>query len=400
VTAVVSESVLTPASEGEAAEMVREAASAGRRLEIAGGGTRRGLGRPVDPGPTLSSSKLSGISFYEPAELVIGAKAGTPLAEVESALSERGQMLAFEPMDHRPLYATTGEPTIGGVAAVNASGPRRIAVGAARDALLGVRFVNGNGEMIKSGGRVMKNVTGLDLVKLLCGSHGTLGILTEVTFKVLPRPQRSATLLLHGLNDRDAIAALIAALGSPFDPNAAAHLPSFAADEGTTAIRVEGFSESVDHRLDALSRLWADRGATSTLDGDASMAFWQGVRDAAPLAEPRDSAVWRLSTAPSAGPAIVAKIAAAVPDARWFYDWGGGLIWLAVPSAGDAGAAIIRQALAGSGHATLVRAPVEIRRRVPVFQPLPSAAMKLTDGIKRSFDPAGVFSPGRMYAGL
>jgi glycolate oxidase FAD binding subunit len=346
--------------------------------------------------------KLTGISFYEPAELVIGAKAGTPLRDVEAALADNGQMLAFEPIDHRVLYGTSGEPTIGGVAATNASGPRRIAVGAARDALLGVRLVNGNGEAIKSGGRVMKNVTGLDLVKLLCGSHGTLGFLTEVTFKVLPRPERAATLLLSGLTDEAAIAALSVALGSPYQPTGAAHLTAGIGDgNARTVIRVEGFRDSVTHRIEALSGLLAEWGSADLLEGGASADIWVGVRDARPLIEPRDRAIWRLSTVPSQAPALAAAVREAFPDMRNFYDWGGGLVWLSLPATGDAGAKPVRAAIAkASGHATLMRAPDAIRRDVPLFQPQSAGLMKLTEGIKRSFDPAAIFEPGRMYAGL
>ncbi len=391
---------LTPESEDEAAVMVAEALAAQRSLRISGSDTRSGLGRPVQSTGELSATSLSGVHFYEPAELVIGAGAGTPVREVEAVLAESGQMLAFEPMDHRPLYRTSGEPTMGGIAAVNASGPRRIRVGAARDALLGVRFVNGSGEIIKSGGRVMKNVTGLDLVKLLCGSHGTLGFLTEVVFKVLPKPERSATLAVAGLNDADAVTVMAAALGSPFEPTGAAHLPAgIDGDAARTLIRIEGFSESVSYRVAALRQLLSRHGAGDAIGVDESADVWAKIRDAAFLAEPSDRAIWRISTVAGKAPAVTAAIAAALPDARWFYDWGGGLIWLSVDAANDAGAAAIRSVLAPeTGHATLIRAPDAIRSAVPVFQPLAGPAMALTAGVKRSIDRDGVFGRGRMYA--
>lgn len=397
--ATIAESVLSPASEEEAAALIADAAKAKRPLGIAGGGTRSGLGRPTEPAETLTSAKLSGIRFYEPAELVIGAGAGTPLRDVEAALAENGQMLAFEPMDHRALYGGTGGPTIGGVAAVNASGPRRIRVGAARDALLGVRFVNGSGEIIKSGGRVMKNVTGLDLVKLLCGSHGTLGFLTEVTFKVLPQPEHATTLVLEGLGDAQATDALSAALGSPFEPSGAAHLPAAIGAAARTLIRLEGFANSVAYRVAALRQTLARWGEVGTIEGDEAARLWSDIRDAAPLAAPADRAIWRVSTVPGRAPAFVSAVIAALPDARWYYDWGGGLVWLAVGAAGDAGASVIRGALK-TGHATLVRAPDSVRRAVPVFQPQAAPLAKLSAGIKQSFDPSGVFAPGRIYDGL
>ncbi|MET0366538.1 MAG: glycolate oxidase subunit GlcE [Methylobacterium sp.] len=390
-----------PGTEAEACERVRAASARSERLRIVGGGTKTGLGRPPQDEASLSARGLTGITLYEPAEMVIGARAGTPLAEVEALLATKGQMLPFEPVDYRGVFGTDGEPTIGAVAAINNSGPRRINAGAARDSLIGVRFVNGRGEAIKSGGRVMKNVTGLDLVKLMAGAHGTLGFLTEVTFKVLPANERVSTLVYSGLDDAKAIALLAAALGSPFEPTGAAHLPAGrGAGEARTLIRIEGFSESITYRLGELRRLLKRFGAPETLDGEASAALWRGVRDAAPLAEPRGDALWRISTAPSKGPALTAAVAAR-REARWFYDWGGGLVWLATPAEGDAGAEAIRAAVrAQGGHATLVRAPDAVRAAVPVFEPLPEPLMRVTAGIKAAHDAAGIFNPGRMYAGV
>lgn len=391
----------TPTTEAQACAVVASLATGGTPVSIQGGGTRTGFGRPAQVVSTISSAGLTGITLYEPAEMVIGARAGTPLALVQQTLADRGQMLPFEPMDHRPLLGSEGEPTIGAVAAGNISGPRRINAGAARDSLIGIRLINGRGEMVKSGGRVMKNVTGLDLVKLVAGAHGTLGFLTEVVFRVLPRPERIATLAWHGLADEPAVGLLSAALGSPFEPMAAAHLPAgIGAEQARTLLRLENFSASIDYRAGALSELLADHGEPELVEGEASEALWRMVRDAAFFAESGE-AVWRLSLAPTAGPRAVAAIAAALPQARWFYDWGGGLVWLAVPAVEDAGAAAIRGAVRPlSGHATLVRAPDAIRAAVPVFEPLSEPLLRVTAGIKQSFDPAGIFEPGRMYAGI
>lgn len=390
-----------PATEAEACAIVTTAAAARTPLALCGGGTRVGLGRPTQAAATLSSAGLSGITLYEPAEMVIGAKAGTPLRLIEQTLADRGQMLPFEPMDHRALFGSTGEPTIGAVAAGNISGPRRINAGAARDSLIGIRLVNGRGEAVKSGGRVMKNVTGLDLVKLVAGSFGTLGFLTEVTFRVLPRPERIVTLAWPGLADAAAVALLSAALGSPFEPMAAAHLPAGIGGEAArTLLRLENFSASIDYRAAELARLLKGHGRPELIEGRASDALWREVRDAAFFAGTHQ-AVWRLSLAPGNGPKATAAIARALPGARWFYDWGGGLVWLAVPADGDAGAAAIRAALGPlGGHATLVRAPDAVRAAVPVFEPLAEPLMRVTAGIKKSFDPEGVFEPGRMYAGV
>ncbi len=386
-----------PATETEAAALIADARARKIPLAIEGGGTRRGLGRPTRCAAALSTRGLTGITLYEPAEMVISARAGTPLAEIEAALAEKGQMLPFEPMDHRALYGGAGEPTIGGVAACNISGPRRIQAGAARDHLLGVRLVNGRGEIVKSGGRVMKNVTGLDLVKLSCGAHGTLGLLTEATFKALPRAPATGTLVFEGLDDARAVQCLCAALGSPFEVSGAAHLPG---EAPRTLLRIEHFPDSVEYRVKALGKLLAKFGVARQLDEAQSAAEWRAIRDVSALAQPANDAVWRISTAPTRAPALVAAIRERLA-ARCLYDWGGGLVWLACAADGDCGAAVIRGALATpGGHATLVRASEEARARIDVFQPQGEALMKLTGGIKAAFDPDGVLNPGRMWAGV
>lgn len=392
---------LAPASEDEAVAAVADAAASGTPLAIEGNGTKAALGRPIQTERTLSARALAGITLYEPAEMVIAARAGTPLAEIQRTLESRGQALTFEPMDHRPLLGSTGEPTIGAVAAGNISGPRRIQAGAARDSLIGIRVVNGRGEAVKSGGRVMKNVTGLDLVKFVCGSWGTLGLLIEVTFKVLPKPERSGTLVLRGLDDKRAVAVLAAALGSPFDVTGAAHLPAGLGGGSQTLIRLEGLGFSVDHRIGELRRLLRREGPSDLIEGEAAAALWRAVRDAEPLVEPREAAVWRISTAPLRGPDLAGVVGRLVPGSRWYFDWGGGLVWLACPAGQDAGAAAIRAAVHQfGGHATLVRAPAEIRATTDVFQPQAEALHRLTLGLKAAFDPKGIFNPGRMWAGV
>jgi glycolate oxidase FAD binding subunit len=393
-------SILSPTTEIEAATWVAEAARAGTPLAIRGGGTKAAMGRAAAQEMVLSSAALTGVTLYEPAELVVAARAGTPLQAVEQLLGDRGQEFSFEPPDLRGLLGATGEPTVAGLAAANLSGPRRIMAGACRDSLIGIRAVNGHGEIVKSGGRVMKNVTGLDLVKLLAGSWGTLAFLTEVTFKVLPKPERRATLVLTGLDDRTAVAAMAAALGSPFEVSGAAHLPAgIGGSASHTYLRTEGFAFSVRHRLEALQGLLLSFGRADVLEDDAAAAVWQDLRDVTAFAGSED-VVWRLSVAPSRGPDM-GEALAAIPGARWFYDWGGGLVWAAVPAVGDAGAATIRQAVAArGGHAAPVRAPAEIRSAVAVFQPLAEPLMRLTQGIKQAFDPAGIFERGRMYEGL
>ncbi|MEX2517725.1 MAG: glycolate oxidase subunit GlcE [Paracoccaceae bacterium] len=376
-------------AEAALAERVRDAHDAGETVEITGGGTRRALGRPVQAARMLSTEALSGVSLYEPGALTLVAGAGTPLSEIEAALGAEGQRLPFEPMDHRALLGSSGEPTIGAVAAMNNSGPRRIQAGAARDAMLGVRFVDGRGQVIRNGGRVMKNVTGYDLVKLMAGSWGTLGVITEIAFKVLPAPEAGATVALEGLADEAAVAALAAALGSPWDVTGAAHVG------GRTLIRIEGFAAQTAHRGPALATALAPFGAAEIVEGEESAALWRGVRDVSAFHN-REGAVWRVSIKPSEGPRIVAALKAG-GDFEPVYDWGGGLIWLLTPETGDAGDAAIRaETRARGGHATLARASAATRAAVEVFEPEAPGVAALSARIRAEFDPKGVLNPGRM----
>jgi glycolate oxidase FAD binding subunit len=389
---------LTPADEGELAEIVGKAYAARTPLSITGGGTQSGYGRPTQTAATLTTSALSGITLYEPQELVVSARAGTPIANVAAMLAGERQRLAFDPPDRRGLYGVPGTPTIGAVAATNASGPRRIQGGAARDSLLGVRAVNGQGEIVRSGGRVMKNVTGYDLVKFLAGSFGTLAVLSEVTFKVAPIPETEATLVLSGLDDARAVAALSAALGSPWSVTGAAHIPS---PDARTIVRIEGFGESVKERATRLTALLAPFGPVDVPSGEESAAMWRSVGDLSALNLKPDAAVWRISVRPSDGPVIVEAIRRNHP-LKILYDWGGGLVWIAIDGAiPDAGAPVVRAAVrAVGGHATLMRASDHVRLSVDVFQPLAPPLLELTRKLKAAFDPAGVLNPGRMVAGI
>ena len=389
-------SILTPTNETQIADMVREANAAVTPLEIMGGGTRSGLGRPVQAAATLSLKELSGITLYEPGALTLVAKAGTPVAEIEEALAAEGQRLAFEPMDHRALYSSKGEPTIGGVVAANVSGPRRIQAGACRDALIGVRFIDGQGEIIKNGGRVMKNVTGLDLVKLMAGSHGTLGVLSEVSFKVLPVNERAATLAFHGLSSREAIGVLSGALGSPFEVTGAAHLPQHA--EGPlTLLRVEGFAKQADYRLERLKATIGAGLESSVIEGAEHDALWRFVRDVE-MFKGTDNPVWKLSVKPSDAPAIEEALLKKT-DAQIMFDWGGGLIWVGVddPESGEA-EAIRANIRSFGGHATLVCGPEALRSSIAPFQPQAQPVARLSAAIRNKFDPGGILNPGRMVA--
>jgi glycolate oxidase FAD binding subunit len=399
--------VLKPRDAAETEQAVHWALAEGKALEIVGRGSKRAIGRAAQWDMTLDLSGLAGVALYEPAELVLSARAGTPLAEIEALLAANGQELAFEPMDFGPLLGgAAGAGTIGGVLAANISGPRRIKAGAARDHFLGVAAVSGRGEIFKSGGRVVKNVTGYDLCKLLAGSWGTLAAMTDVTVKVLPRAETEATVLVLGLDDAAAVRAMSAAMGAPCDVSGAAHLPAgLSALHGSalTAFRLEGVEPSVKHRQDALQRLLAASGTTEALGPDASRALWRSIRDVVPFAArgaAGDRPVWRISV-PPARAAEVGGALAAQAGAETLYDWAGGLIWAAVPPSDDAAAPQVRAALAGAGgHATLIRAPAAVRAAVAVFEPEGAALGALTRRVKESFDPRGVLNAGRMWAGV
>jgi glycolate dehydrogenase FAD-binding subunit len=411
--------VFSPASVKEAGEVVAWAVAEEQPLELAGGGSKRGLGRPMQVSNMLDLSRLSGIAGYEPAELVLTAATGTPLDAIEAELAARRQMLAFEPGDWRALLGTTERrQTIGGVVSCNLSGPRRIRAGAPRDHLLGFHAINGRGEAFKAGGKVVKNVTGYDLSKLVAGAYGTLAALTEVSLKVLPRPEDTRSVVVWGLDPCPAIRALGEGLNSPHEVSGAAHLPSglavrsgvapiSGAGTAATVLRLEGFAPSVEYRCRALRDALTAFGPTDELAPEDSGRLWREIGDGALLAEPRERVVWRLSVPPSEAPAIAGAIHAGV-EAEMLFDWGGGLIWASVGAdAPDGGAAALRGALAarraepgGGGHATLIRAPESLRAAVDVFEPLPGPLAALSARVKENFDPRRVLNPGRMYAGV
>lgn len=386
----------------------------GKATEIVGHGSKRVIGRPAQTDLTLDLSALSGITLYEPEELVLSAKAATPLAEIEALVAAKGQQLAFEPMDYATLLGgVAGRGTIGGALAANLSGPRRIKAGAARDHFLGFSAVSGRGETFKSGGRVVKNVTGYDLCKLIAGSWGTLAAMTEVTIKVLPAAETEETLLIRGLEPAQAVEAMTTAMGSACDVSGAAHLPpevatsipavAGAAGGGITALRLEGFSPSVVHRRGVLQGLMKPFGDLATIDASVSRAFWKAVRDVTPFAAGREGMerpLWRISTAPDRGAELGATIAER-DGAKVLYDWAGGLLWLTLAASDDAGAARIGPAVAATGgHATLIRAPASMRAAIGVFAPQEAGLAALTKRVKESFDPKGVLNPGRMWAGV
>ena len=404
-------SLLQPSDAAQIAEMVSWVASEGDSLEITAGGTKRALGRPMKTDHVLDVSGLAGIVDYEAAELVLTARPGEPLASIEAELRKNRQMLSFEPPDWRALLGAEGEQTLGGVIACNLAGPRRVRAGSARDYVLGFAAVNGFGEIWKSGGKVVKNVTGYDMSKLQAGAYGTLSVLTELSLKVMPKPETACTIALHGLADEIAIQTLALALNSPFEVSGAAHLPSHAARRSkvsavasgvgaATALRLEGPRPSVAYRTNALEGL---TGRGLRLNEMETEALWSEVGAVQPLLGQGARIVWRLCPTPSQAPTVTHALRAALSSAEFYFDWGGGLIWLSLEpeEAGpDAAAGIVRPALKSSGgHATLIVAPESVRASVPVFEPLSAGLAQLTARVKSGFDPRGVLNPGRMREG-
>jgi len=377
---------LRPTTTDELCDVIASAARDEAKLRIRGGASKDSIGGPTPTARTLDMSAFSGVVDYDPPELVLTARAGTPLAEIESLLAAEEQMLAFDPYDHGPMLGKPASAaTIGGVISAGVSGPRRLTAGAARDHLLGFKATSGRGESFKAGAKVVKNVTGFDLSKLIAGSWGRLVAITELTLKVMPRPRTRKTVMLRGLDPETAVRTMARALGSPADVSTAAHLPSWG-DAPTTMFRLDGFPDSVSARIDTLAALIGDKFALESLGDDASDTAWNEIRDVTIL--PVGGPLWRVVIPPSKAPEFVATLT----DAEWFMDWAGGLVWIA--TAGDP--TILRDAAtAAGGHATLIRADAAMRSTIATFQPQPRSVAALETQIRRTFDPAGIFETGR-----
>ena len=403
----------TPGNPEQAVAAVNDALVSGTRLELVGTGSRRGLGRPVEAEVELDLSGIAGVLSYEPEELILVVAPGTPMAEIRDLLARHRQYLAFEPPDYGPLWGSeTGAGTIGGAILSGCNGPRRLVAGGARDHVLGVKGVNGFGESFRAGGRVVKNVTGFDVSKLITGSFGTLCVVTELTLKVLPVPAASSTLIVFGLDDDAAVTLMRRAAGElPARVSAAAHLPGdtiansivealLGSGTSATLFRVDGFGPSVASRAQGLQAAMHGVGKTALLEPTAADAVWEAV-GAAQFFAGGDKPVWRISVPPARGAALGMQLAG-LPGGRRFYDCAGGVVWTETESAADAHEARVRTALrdvAGDdGQATLMRAPETVRASVAPFQPRSAAVAALEERVRSLFDPDGLFNPGRMYA--
>jgi glycolate oxidase FAD binding subunit len=379
---------------------VNQALLSNTTLEIVGTRARRGFGAPVEAQAVIDLSALNGIVDYQPEELVITLGPGTLMSELQALLLTRRQMLAFEPPDFGSLWGLPpGLGSIGGCAMVGRGGARRISAGAPRDHCLGVKGVNGFGEAFGAGGRVVKNVTGFDLPKLVVGSFGTLCALTQITLKVMPMPEDSATIVLAGLSDAEALRVMSDALSSTAQVSSAAHLPGDVAGAGgsVTLLRLEGMAPSVAARRAHLTRMFQAIAPLSVLDRDESQAIWSKISNAGFFAADLNTVVWKLSVPPSAGAALGRTLSDEL-HGRCYFDWGGGGVWLELPTAPDAHAAVVRDRLRASvgGHATLMRAADAVRAAVSPLQPLSPEELRVTRAVKAQFDPHGLLNPGRM----
>jgi glycolate oxidase FAD binding subunit len=400
---------------GDVEAAVRAAIASEQPLEIIGHGSKRGIGQVMATNAVLDLSALNAVISYEPNELIITVQAGTPLADVTSLIDSKNQQFAFEPMNTAALLGTVGAGTIGGMIAAGLAGPRRIKAGGARDHLLGAHAVSGFGDSFKTGGKVVKNVTGYDLCKLLAGSWGTLAVMTEVTLKVMPRPESERTLILRGLDDVAANHVMTVALGSPFDVSAAAHLPASAlrtpceglerlasAGSAVTLVRLEGIAASVVHRAASLAKALQSFGPVELEEDAASAEPWRAIRDVEPFAAGGAFGgwpVWRIVCPPAAGGALGQALARET-GGEMIYDWGGGLIWAVLPPKPDAQAALVRSRVnAAGGHATLLRASEEMRRTIDVFHPQAAGLAALGERVRQGFDPKSVLNRGRMIRG-
>ncbi len=394
-------------------QAVRDALAAEQPLEIVGHGSKRAIGQLMATNAVLDLSALNAITSYEPNELIVTVQAGAPMADLLSLIDSKNQQFAFDPMDTSVLLGTPrGAGTIAGTIAVGLAGPRRIKAGGVRDHLLGAHAVSGFGDSFKTGGKVVKNVTGYDLCKLLAGSWGTLSVMTEVTLKVLPKAETERTLVLRGLDDVTANRAMTVALGSPFDVSGVAHVPASifrstgdgltglgTSQQGVTLIRLEGIGASVPHRAGLVSQTLAEFGAADMIEDEASASVWASIRDVTPFAASGSLGawpVWRIVCPPASGGAFGQALARET-GGDVIYDWGGGLIWAALPPAADAHAALLRQRLKPiGGHATLVRATDQVRTTVDVFHPQDAGVAALGRRVKASFDPKNILNRGRM----
>lgn len=400
-----------PETEQQTRELVQWAFAEGRTVSVQGKNTKHGFGLPVNADCTLSLEKLSGILEYHPEELVMTALPGTPMTEIRQELTKHNQHLAFEPPALNRMYQVEDEGTIGGSFIGNLAGPRRFKSGSARDHILGVRAINGRGEIWKSGGKVIKNVSGYDMSKLITGSWGTLSVVTELTFKILPAPPVSRSLAVWGLSARLGTALMAQVISTPCETSGLAHLPEAALTaigrdgasfpgKTLTLIRLEGTELSVKERLENITGWLPGACDYSVLDQAASTAAWSLIGNTAPLQDAQHTpGILKISLPPASAWNLACFIDELL-GCTWYLDAAGGWLWVGICQAGmtDKIDAVSREVNTIGGTTTIYRAPSTVKQDTGIY-PFPDESIKrLNEKIKNSFDPGNIFNPGRLHA--
>jgi len=404
-----SESTLRPTSEEDIANIVKHCYKKNIPLEISGLGSKKKIGRNFQSQKTLELSDYSGIIKYEPEELYIKVKSGTPIKEIKNELDKKNQQLAFEPTDFGSVFeGTNNEGSIGGVLSCNFSGPRRFKVGSARDHILGFKGVNGKGEIIKSGGTVVKNVTGYDLCKLITGSFGTLSIFTEISVKVLPKADLTKTLVIENPHLKKGLEYLNTALGSSTDPSGGVFYPDYfrshfifndLTTEGPiTAIRIEGSKLSVDERINQLLKEFNIRSKeVSILDPTQSNIFWENTRCLKVFTNLKSNLI-KVTVPASETFNLINKFKPY--DVKYFIDWGGNLIWLQIDELDLNKLEEIRSLVKNvGGYLTIIKVEDSLKASIDIFT-IDDVKYKISEKIKKSFDPKRILNPGKMYTGI
>jgi glycolate oxidase FAD binding subunit len=404
-----NQSVFKPNTREEIAEIIRDCYKKNIPLEINGLQSKKKIGRNFQSEKTLDLSDYSGIIEYKPEELYIKVKSGTPIKEIISELDKNKQQLAFEPNDFGFIFSgSSNEGSIGGVISCNFSGSRRFKSGSARDHLLGFQGINGKGEIIKSGGTVVKNVTGYDLCKLLSGSFGTLTVLTELSIKILPKPETNKTLIINNPHLKKALEYLGATLSSSIDPSGGVFYPEYfrknftfndLTQEGALiGVRVEGPSNSVNHRIERLCKeLDVLKDEFSILDHEQSNIFWEKTRKLQ-VFNAIKSSLLRIVVPISETFDVIQKLKSY--EINYFLDWGGSLIWLQVKEIDTKILKEIKDIIQkAQGYLTVIKIEEDMKASIDIFTVDP-IKYKISEKIKKSFDPKRILNPGKMYSGI
>ena len=401
--------ILKPSNEDDLQQIIKHCYKKDLPIQIVGTGTKNEIGKKLQCAKILDMSNISGIIEYKPEELYITVKAGTPIKLVQDELRKNNQHLAFEPTNFSEIFKKdSNEGTVGGTLSCNFSGSRRFKVGSGRDHILGFKGYNGRGEKIKSGGTVVKNVTGYDLSKLVTGSFGTLLVLSEITLKVLPLQTDIKTIIISGLALEHALGTMASSIASSNDPSGVVFYPgslrnNFVFNDLThqgsiTAIRIEGTKASTEQRIDNLFKnLNLEETKTTILDSTQSEIFWEDTR-ALKVFSKNQKNILRAVVPPSETVNLINRLKIFHPS--YFIDWGGSLIWLELDYLSNQKIDQIRKrVLDTGGYLTVIKSPANIKSSSEIFT-IDPIKFKISQNLKKSFDPKRIFNPGKMYTGI